>query len=63
MFLLDQIKEGKESEKKRFEWAIKRAKKNAHIVQLTSDKQRNKAISFYKELGFKPTYEGMKLHI
>jgi len=46
-----------------FEWAINRAKeKNAHLIQLTSDKQRPRAIKFYENLGFKATHEGMKLH-
>lgn len=48
--------------KKMFEWAINRAKeKNAHLVQLTSDKRRPRAIKFYEDLGFKATHEGMKL--
>ncbi|MDV7187488.1 GNAT family N-acetyltransferase [Lutibacter sp. TH_r2] len=55
---------GKGIGKKLFEWAIARAKeKNAHIVQLTSDKKRPKAIKFYTNLGFKATHEGFKLHI
>lgn len=46
-----------------FEWAIKRAKeRNAHLLQLTSDKKRPKAITFYEDLGFKSTQEGMKIH-
>lgn len=46
-----------------FEWAIERAKdRNAHLLQLTSDKQRPKAIKFYEDLGFKASHEGMKLH-
>ncbi|WP_299126058.1 GNAT family N-acetyltransferase [uncultured Winogradskyella sp.] len=46
-----------------FKWAIERAKtKNAHLIQLTTDKQRPEAIKFYKNLGFKATHEGMKLH-
>ncbi|WP_343329860.1 GNAT family N-acetyltransferase [Polaribacter staleyi] len=49
--------------KKVFEWAIQRAKeKGVHVVQLTSDKQRPRAIQFYENLGFKGTHEGMKLH-
>ena len=49
--------------KKMFEWAINRAKeRNAHLLQLTSDKKRPKAIKFYEDLGFKPSHEGMKLH-
>ena len=46
-----------------FEWAISRAKeRNAHLLQLTTDKKRPKAIKFYEDLGFKPTHEGMKMH-
>lgn len=49
--------------KKMFEWAIKRAKtRNAHVLQLTSDKQRPRAIKFYEDLGFTASHEGMKLH-
>ena len=47
-----------------FEWAIGRAnERGAHVVQLTSDKQRPRAISFYEQLGFKASHEGMKLHL
>ncbi|APZ46420.1 GNAT family N-acetyltransferase [Polaribacter reichenbachii] len=50
--------------KKMLEWAIKRAKeKNAHIIQLTSNKERPRAIKFYEELGFKSTHEGLKLYL
>ncbi|MEN3323551.1 GNAT family N-acetyltransferase [Mariniflexile soesokkakense] len=46
-----------------FEWAINRAKeRNAHVLQLTSDKKRPRAIKFYEDLGFIATHEGMKLH-
>ena len=46
-----------------FQWAIERAKaKGAHVLQLTSDKQRPDAIRFYEKLGFKASHEGMKLH-
>ena len=49
--------------KKMFEWAINRAKeKKAHVIQLTTDKKRPKAIKFYEDLGFKATHEGMKMH-
>ncbi len=45
------------------EWAIERAKsKNAHLLQLTTDKKRTKAIKFYEDLGFNATHEGMKMH-
>jgi len=50
--------------KSMFEWAIVRAKeRNAHLLQLTTDKKRLKAIQFYEDLGFKATHEGMKLHL
>lgn len=46
-----------------FQWAIKRAKeRNAHLLQLTTDKKRLKAIKFYEDLGFKATHQGMKIH-
>lgn len=46
-----------------FEWAINRAKeRKAHLLQLTTDKKRPKAIKFYEELGFKQSHEGMKMH-
>ncbi|MGD8747582.1 MAG: GNAT family N-acetyltransferase [Balneolaceae bacterium] len=49
--------------KEMFKWAIARAKeREAHLVQLTTDKKRPKAVSFYKDLGFKPSHEGMKMH-
>lgn len=44
-----------------FEWAIERAKsKGAHILQLTTDKQRPEAKKFYEDLGFVASHEGMK---
>lgn len=49
--------------KSMFGWAINRAKeRNAHLIQLTTDKKRPKAIKFYEDLGFKTTHEGMKMH-
>ena len=36
--------------------------RKAHVLQLTTDKQRPDAINFYKDLGFKQTHEGMKMH-
>lgn len=49
--------------KKMFKWAINRAKeRNAHLLQLTTDKKRPKAIKFYEDLGFTATHEGMKIH-
>ena len=36
--------------------------KGAHLIQLTTDKQRPEALRFYEKLGYKATHEGMKLH-
>lgn len=47
-----------------FEWAINRAKeRNAHLLQLTTDKKRPEALTFYESLGFEATHEGMKIHL
>lgn len=47
---------------KLFRWVIKQAKeKGAHLLQLTSNKERPEAIKFYKKLGFIASHEGMKL--
>ncbi|MCG0017596.1 GNAT family N-acetyltransferase [Winogradskyella immobilis] len=49
--------------KQMFLWAIERAKeKNAHVLQLTTDKKRPDAIKFYEDLGFIKSHEGMKMH-
>lgn len=54
---------GKGLGKQLFEWAINRAKqRNAHVLQLTTDKKRPEALAFYKNLGFIASHEGMKLH-
>lgn len=46
-----------------FTWAIARAKeRGAHLLQLTTDKQRPEALLFYEQLGFKASHEGLKLH-
>lgn len=48
---------------KMFLWAIERSKeRGAHLLQLTTDKKRPEAISFYEKLGFKASHEGMKMH-
>lgn len=47
-----------------FQYAIQRAKeKGAHLLQLTTDKQRPEAKRFYESLGFVDSHEGMKLHL
>ncbi|MGD1892808.1 MAG: GNAT family N-acetyltransferase [Cyclobacteriaceae bacterium] len=46
-----------------FRWAIDRTReRGAHLLQLTTDKQRPEAIKFYEKLGFVATHKGMKLH-
>ncbi|MEM6892122.1 MAG: GNAT family N-acetyltransferase [Bacteroidota bacterium] len=56
-------KRGQGLGKTMFEWTINRAKtRNAHVLQLTTDKRRPEAIAFYENLGFKATHEGMKMH-
>ena len=50
--------------RKLFEWAINRSReKGAHLVQLTTDKERPQAIEFYRTLGFNDSHLGMKLHL
>lgn len=50
--------------KKMIQWSIEMAiKRNAHVIQLTTDKLRNESIEFYRSIGFKPSHEGMKLHL
>jgi len=47
-----------------FEHIIELAKnQGVHMVQLTTNKERKRAISFYESLGFKSSHEGMKLHL
>lgn len=44
--------------------AIDRARsRGCHLVQLTTDRRRPDALSFYRGLGFEATHEGMKLHL
>lgn len=55
---------GKGIGEKMFEWAIERAMlRNAHLLQLTTDKKRPDALRFYEKLGFQASHEGMKLHL
>lgn len=47
-----------------FEEAIRLSKKNhCGLVQLTTDKRRGGAHTFYEKLGFEVTHEGMKLFL
>lgn len=46
------------------QYAIQRAhSRGAHLLQLTTDKQRPEAKRFYESLGFVPSHEGLKLHL
>ncbi|WP_424961914.1 N-acetyltransferase family protein [Ekhidna sp.] len=48
---------------KLFRWMIDKARnEGAHLIQLTTDKQRPDALRFYEKLGFKATHQGMKMH-
>ena len=54
---------GKGLGEKMFQWAIERAKgRGAHLLQLTTDKERPDTVRFYEKLGFKASHVGMKLH-
>ena len=47
-----------------FNYIIDQSKKNgAHMVQLTSNKERADARRFYESLGFEASHEGLKLHL
>ena len=46
------------------EWAVEECRRRGcGLVQLTSDKRRSGAHSFYEALGFRPTHEGYKLSL
>ena len=46
------------------EWAIGRARENGcRIVQLTSNKARDRAIAFYEDLGFEASHAGFKMYL
>ncbi|MCG8436219.1 MAG: GNAT family N-acetyltransferase [Gammaproteobacteria bacterium] len=50
--------------KQLFEWAIHRARENnCRLVQLTTNKSRAEAKSFYESLGFVASHDGMKLDL
>lgn len=47
-----------------FEWAIAECRsRNCRMVQLTTDKTRPDARSFYESLGFTASHDGMKLSL
>jgi ribosomal protein S18 acetylase RimI-like enzyme len=50
------------------EWMIQAAfdyakERSATIIQLTTNKKRERAKKFYEQLGFEATHEGMKLYV
>ena len=46
------------------EWAIDRCRENGcALVQLTTDRERERALGFYQKLGFKASHVGLKLQI
>lgn len=47
-----------------FEWAVAEARiRGCHLIQLTTNKEREDAHRFYESLGFQATHEGMKLYL
>ena len=47
-----------------FKYIIKLAReRGAHMVQLTSNKERTDARRFYSSMGFEESHEGFKLHL
>lgn len=47
-----------------FDWAISEARRRGcHLVQLTTNVQREEARHFYESLGFQATHQGMKLYL
>ena len=61
---IDKKFRGKGIGKMIIEWAVNRArKKGAHVIQLTTDRQRPQAISFYEQLGFNYSHAGFKRHL
>lgn len=61
---IDEDYRGKGVGKDMIEWAIDKARESGcHLVQLTTDKKRPKALEFYQKLGFIASHEGLKLHL
>jgi len=67
--LIEAVRVDSKSRGKRVgEWMIKQAinyakNSGASIIQLTTNKQRPGALSFYEKIGFQATHEGMKLYL
>ncbi len=55
---------GKGLGKQLVQWAIEQSRNaGAHVIQLTTDRQRPEALQFYENLGFIASHHGMKLHL
>jgi ribosomal protein S18 acetylase RimI-like enzyme len=55
---------GKSVGRAMFDWAINQCRKRGcGLVQLSTDKTRNRAHAFYAALGFEASHEGMKLKL
>lgn len=62
--IAEQFPEYKNLSIKQAEFAINWGKEHgAKIIQLTTNKERPKALRFYEKLGFKATHVGMKLYL
>lgn len=47
-----------------FRWAIEQGRaRGCHVVQLTTNKCRDQAQNFYRNLGFEPSHVGYKLYL
>lgn len=55
---------GKGLGKKMITWALSYARDHGcHLIQLTSNKERDEALTFYKSCGFVATHEGFKYYL
>lgn len=55
---------GKGIGKKLMHWAIERAKeRKAILIQFTSNKRRQRSITFYKKMGFTDSHVGFKMNL
>ena len=59
-----EIARGESLGERMFRWASDRAReKGCRIVQLTSNKARDRALAFYEKLGYEPSHVGFKLYL
>lgn len=61
---VDQAFRGREVGAGMIEWAVAMARaEGCHLVQLTSNRERDDALRFYERQGFEPTHVGFKLNL